>query len=80
MAHKPSVPHVPLRATLIPRLRGVWLFLFVMGVGWLDPTQAIFLLDYVPTPIYAWDWSHYIYKAWIRVVTDGLMYLLGYVW
>lgn len=59
-----------------------WVFLlFLITWFWrFSPDRTVFLLDYVPTPLYERDWYHQLQQSWIRFLHNLLIYLLWYVW
>ncbi len=59
-----------------------WLFLLIL-ITWIwrfFPDRSVFLLDYVPTPLYVRDWNHQLQQSWVRFLHNLLIYSLWYIW
>jgi hypothetical protein len=61
-------------------LRWLFLAICITGIWWFNPEATVFLLDYVPTPLYVRDRAVVLSNPFIRVVHDALIYLFGHVW
>lgn len=59
-----------------------WVLLFFLITWWwrFSVDKTVFLLDYVPTPIYTRDRSNYLSDWLIRIVHDALIYLIWHTW